>query len=119
MWMDQFDQCNNNLDIHNTIYLMRSGLTKKLSEDDYVCTRGLERYDSGREERKAIRKQSICIALAMQRLLRRSGCSSPEMIASAYQKYTIKSRYIAHRKGIQDREEVEADIASRAGKESA
>lgn len=110
LWMDHFDQCNNKQDIYNTVYLMRSGLGSKLNEDDHFCARGLEKFVSPKHEQDGTRKRSIGIALAMQRVLRRSGTSDPEMIARAYHKYTLKSQYIAQRKGIRDQEEVKGDV---------
>ena len=110
MWMDHFDLSNNKRDIYNTIYLMRSGLSDKLSEEDYFCARGLEKFIDDRSERRCVKQESIGIALAMQRILRRSGTSNPEMIAKAYHKYTVSSQYIAHQKGIRDQSAVERDV---------
>ena len=110
MWMDHFDLSNNRRDIYNTIYLMRSGLSEKLSEEDYFCARGLEKFVDRKSERRCVRQESIGIALAMQRILRRSGSSNPEMIAKAYHKYTVSSQYIAHQKGIRDQVAVERGV---------
>jgi len=110
MWMDHFDLSNNKRDIYNTIYLMRSGLSDQLSEEDYFCARGLEKFIDGKGERRCVKQESIGIALAMQRILRRSGRSNPEMIAKAYHKYTVSSQYIAHQKGIRDQAAVDRDV---------
>lgn len=108
IWMDYLDQQYNKRDICNTIYLIRSGLGESLSEDDHFCARGLEQFIGRGPEQKAKSKKSIGIALAMQRILRRTGAHNPEMIAKAYHKYTVQSRYVAHRKAVRDRDEVKA-----------
>jgi len=107
MWMDSFDRINNRRDVYNTVYLMRSGLGEKLTEEDYFCARGLEKFSDDANEHQKNRKRSIGVALSIQRVLRKSGISNPEMIAKAYHKYTIQSKYIAYRKGIRDREAVD------------
>jgi hypothetical protein len=102
MWMDRFDRRENKLDINNTIFLMRSGLSTKLSEDDYFCPRGLEHLVGLKNEQKVVCKKSVAIALAMQRVLRKSGTSNPIMIARAYHKYTMKSQQVAYKKALYD-----------------
>jgi hypothetical protein len=102
MWMGHFDRRENKRDINNTIFLMRSGLTTKLTEDDYFCPRGLEHFVNHKNEQKVICKKSVAIALAMQRLLRKAGTSNPIMIARAYHKYTMKSQQVAYKKALYD-----------------
>lgn len=105
VWMDGFDRRENKRDITNTIFLMRSGLTNKLTEEDFFCPRGLEHLvncKSNHEQRDASCKTSIRIALAMQRVLRKAGASNPVLIARAYRKYTIKSKQVAYKKALYD-----------------
>mmetsp|Transcript_109203 Transcript_109203/g.315534 ORF Transcript_109203/g.315534 Transcript_109203/m.315534 type:complete len:231 (-) Transcript_109203:118-810(-) len=100
-WMDRFDRSENRKDISSTIYLMRSGLSKRLSDDDFFCSRGLEHLLHSKDDASPCRK-SIGIALAMQRVLRKAGVTSPDMIARAYGKYTINSRQAAYKKALYD-----------------
>lgn len=102
MWMNRFDRRDNKCDIHNTIFLMRSGLTMKLTEDDFFCPRGLENFLNPTTEQKNVCKKSVGIALAMQRVLRKTGTSNPLLIARAYHKYTIQSQQVAHKKALYD-----------------
>ena len=102
VWMDRYDRRDNKSEIHNTIFLMRSGLTMKLNEDDFFCPRGLEHFLNHTTEQKNTCKKSIGIALAMQRILRKAGTSNPSMIARAYHKYTVKSQEVAHTKALYD-----------------
>eukprot|EP00429_Kryptoperidinium_foliaceum_P090114 CAMPEP_0176192016 /NCGR_PEP_ID=MMETSP0121_2-20121125/4758_1 /TAXON_ID=160619 /ORGANISM="Kryptoperidinium foliaceum, Strain CCMP 1326" /LENGTH=189 /DNA_ID=CAMNT_0017530699 /DNA_START=167 /DNA_END=736 /DNA_ORIENTATION=+ len=102
VWMDRFDRRENKRDINNTIFLMRSGLTSKLNEDDFFCPRGLEHFANHENEQKVVCKKSVAIALAMQRVLRKAGTSNPVMIARAYRKYTMKSKQVAYKKALYD-----------------
>jgi hypothetical protein len=100
-WMNCYDKKESRQILNSTVYLMKTGAGAKLTEDDYFCSRGLEYLvDDSRTERI---KKSHRIALAMQRLLRRSGAYSPEMIARAYRAYTFKSQRAAYRKALHDR----------------
>ena len=92
----------------HTVYLMKSGVGTHLTHDDYFCPRGLEhRWDASSANCRDEAYKSHKIALAMQRLLRRSRTQSPEMIARAYRKYTLKSRKIAYQRGLEDQQESE------------
>lgn len=115
VWMDQFDRRDNKSEIHNTIFLMRSGLTMKLNEDDFFCPRGLEHFLNHTTEQKNTCKKSVGIALAMQRVLRKAGTSNPSMIARAYHKYTVKSQEVAHTKALYD----QAFVSWNSGKDDA
>ncbi len=102
VWMNRFDRRDNKCEINNTIFLMRSGLTMKLTEEDFFCPRGLEHFANHKTEQKNVCKKSVGIALAMQRVLRKAGTSNPRMIARAYHKYTIKSQEVAYKKALYD-----------------
>lgn len=103
VWMDHSDRHENQLDINNTVSLMRLGLPKKLNEEEFFCSRGLEHLLKRQESNhKPLGKKSIGIALAMQRVLRRSGAKNPVMIARAYSKYTMKSQEVAYKKALYD-----------------
>jgi hypothetical protein len=100
-WMNYYDKKENRQVLNSTVYLMKTGAGAQLTEDDYFCSRGLEHLvDDSRTQQI---KKSHRIALAMQRLLRRSGAYSPEMIAKAYRAYTFKSQRAAYRKAFHDR----------------
>ena len=86
--------------VRSTIFLMKTGAGACLTEEDYFCSRGLENCVD--KEYSARVKKSLRIALAMQRVLRRAGKSSPEMIAKAYRSYTLRSRKKAYRKALED-----------------
>lgn len=101
-WMNRYDKRETRKVIDSTIFLMKTGAGAMLTEDDYFCSRGLEHLvDYTRTERI---KTSLKITLAMQRVLRRSGAHSPEMIARAYRAYAFKSQRAAYRKAMNDRE---------------
>lgn len=90
--------------IENTIFLMKSGVGTHLAEEDHFCARGLEHlYHEEPLDYDQEVKKSVQIALALQRVLKRAGTSSPEMIAKAYRKYTFRSRCLASRKAANDR----------------
>ena len=100
-WMTRYDVKESRQVVNNTVFLMKTGAGKHLTEEDYFCSRGLEHIvDECRAERI---KKSLKIALAMQRVLRRNGARSPEMIARAYKAYTFKSQRAAYRKALCDR----------------
>jgi hypothetical protein len=111
-WINRYERRQTRTAIHNTLYLMKTGVGCKLSEDDHVCPRGLEHYlyrDEVSIDYDEEAKKSQQIALAMQRLLRRrTGTTSPEMIARAYSKYTIRSTRVAYEKAMRDRAEVDS-----------
>ena len=99
-WMTRYDIKEGKRLIHNTIFLMKTGAGASLTEEDYFCSRGLEKCVD--DEYDARVKKSLRIALAMQRVLKRVGKSSPEMIAKAYRSYTLRSRKAAYRKALED-----------------
>ena len=106
-WINRYERRQSRTAINNTVYLMKTGVGYELTEEDHVCPRGLEHlYDELSIECDEEAKKSQKIALAMQRLLRRTGTTSPKMIARAYFKYTIRSRRIAYDKAIRDQTEV-------------
>jgi hypothetical protein len=93
----------------NTVYLMKSGVGINLTEDDYFCPRGLEhQWNVLSAHCRQEANRSHKIALAMQRLLRRSGTDSPRMIARAYCRYTLRSRKLAYQRGLEDQHEQES-----------
>ncbi|KAL3913379.1 MAG: hypothetical protein SGILL_006515 [Bacillariaceae sp.] len=82
---------------------MKSEVGTQLGEEDHFCARGLEHlYHEEPSDYDREVKKSLQIALAMQRILKRAGTSSPEMIAKAYRKYTLRSRCLAFRKAAND-----------------
>ena len=104
-WPSRIERRQSRLAIENTIFLMKSGVGRQLVDGDHFCARGLEHLyhegivDGNQDEVK----KSLQIALAMQRVLKRVGTSSPHMIAKAYRKYTLRSRCSALRKATSDR----------------
>ena len=102
-WSNRQERKQSRTAIENTVYLMKTGVGYKLSDEDFVCPRGLEHFWEKGTEYDAVVKKSHKVALAMQRILRRSGATSPEMIARAYRKYTITSRRMAYQKAQDDR----------------
>jgi hypothetical protein len=106
MWINRYERRQSRTEIRNTLYLMQTGVGYVLSDDDYVCSRGLEHlYEHPTEYDEEARK-SQKIALAMQRVLRRARTTNPNMIARAYFKYTLRSRKVAYEKAIRDRKAV-------------
>jgi hypothetical protein len=99
-WMTRYDIKESKRTVHNTIFLMKTGAGAMLTEEDFFCARGLEKCVDEDYSKRV--KKSLRIALAMQRVLRRAGKSSPEMIAKAYRSYTLRSRRIAYRKALED-----------------
>lgn len=94
---------------------MRTGVGVHLTDQDFFCPRGLEHlwdHDSAESKQEAHRSQKI--AIAMQRVLRRSGADSPHMIARAYRKYTLKSRKLAYQRGLRDQQGAVAATATAA-----
>ena len=102
VWMNSFDAYQNQLNVNNTVFLVKTGVGAQLSEDDDFCSRGLEHYID--ESYAARVRKSQAIALAMQRFLKRTGTSSPEMIAKAYKKYTIASQDVAYETALRDQQ---------------
>ena len=103
VWMNRYDIKQTKLAVNSTVFLMKSGVGALLTEADDFCQRGLEHL---LDEKYAHRvKKSQGIALAMQRLLRRSGSKNPEMIAKAYTAYTVASRDAAHKFALDDQKE--------------
>eukprot|EP00934_Nitzschia_sp_Nitz4_P005004 Nitzschia sp. Nitz4//scaffold169_size48518//17611//18105//NITZ4_007069-RA/size48518-processed-gene-0.91-mRNA-1//-1//CDS//3329538379//4994//frame0 len=100
-WTNTCDRTESKRDISSTIFLMRSGLGRKLTEQDFFCPRGLEHLVN-KSLQKATVKKSVGIALAMQRLLKKAGASNPQMIARAYRKYTFDSKFVAYKKALRD-----------------
>jgi hypothetical protein len=103
-WTNRMERKQSRLAIENTIFLMKSGVGMHLAEEDHFCARGLEHLYHGVPlgyEQEV--KKSLLIVLAMQRILKRAGTNSPEMIARAYRKYTLRSRCAALRKAANDR----------------
>ena len=99
-WLTRYEAKQSKQVVSNTIFLMKTGAGASLTEEDYFCSRGLERCVD--DEYGARVKKSLRIALAMQRVLKRVGKSSPEMIAKAYRSYTLRSRKAAYRKALED-----------------
>lgn len=103
-WVHRLERRQSRIAIENTIFLMRSGVGAQLQEGDHFCARGLEHlYHEASLDYDRQVKKSQKIALTMQRMLRRSGKQSPEMIAKAYRKFTIPSRRFAYVKAEIDR----------------
>jgi hypothetical protein len=103
-WISRFERKQSRSVVESTIYLMKTGVGCKFSDEDFFCPRGLERRFADSSEYDEEVKKSKKIALAMQRLLRRSGKTSPEMIAKAYRKFTIRSCSLAIRKAKMDQD---------------
>lgn len=96
-WVHRLERRQSRIAIENTIFLMRSGVGAQLLEGDHFCSRGLEHlYHEASLDYDRQVKKSQKIALAMQRMLWRSGKQSPEMIAKAYRQFTIPSRRFAY-----------------------
>jgi hypothetical protein len=105
-WVTRWERSQIKNVANNTVYLMKTGVGCHLTPDDYFCPRGLEHlWDQMSVHSKEEAYKSHKIALAMQRLLRRSGSDSPQMIARAYRKYTLKSRRLAYQRGLDDQQE--------------
>ena len=107
-WVTRLERAQTKDVSDHTIYLMKSGVGTQLTHDDYFCPRGLEHHwDASSAHCRDEAYKSHKIALAMQRFLQRSRTNSPEMIARAYRKYTLKSRKMAYQRGLEDQQENE------------
>mmetsp|Transcript_29803 Transcript_29803/g.49419 ORF Transcript_29803/g.49419 Transcript_29803/m.49419 type:complete len:188 (+) Transcript_29803:184-747(+) len=102
VWVNRYERRETRKVADNTAYLMKSGVGCMLSDEDYFCPRGLEHLYEESTDYDLEVKKSKKIALAMQRVLRRAGANSPEMIARAYRKYTLRSRRNAYQKALGD-----------------
>ena len=104
LWIDDYTRKENKQEVVNTIFLMRSGLGNRLTEEDYFCSRGLEHLVNKKRKKDLVRR-SIGITLAMQTLLRQKGAHSPSLIAKAYQQSTLQSTAMAYQLARHDQAE--------------